>query len=147
MLDRRDLLTAGVGLVAFASVARAAEETAAKPGATGSNEKQQALAKAIGQCITVGNTCLDHCLTILGTGDTSLADCGKAVHDMLAVCTATQTLVVGKAAYLKPAVQLCIDACTECERTCRKHETHHEVCKACADACATCLKECQNLAA
>jgi hypothetical protein len=54
------------------------------------------LAKAIGQCIGAGNTCLDHCLTILGTGDTSLAECGKAVRNMLAVCNATQILVTGQ---------------------------------------------------
>jgi len=140
MLDRRDLLRIGVGLVAFAGVAGAAEENASQPGATGSNEKQQALAKAIAQCITAGDTCLDHCLTILGTGDTSLAECGKAVRNMLAVCNATQILVTGKPAYITPAVQLCIDACTDCERACRKHEDRHAICKACADACAATVK-------
>jgi len=144
MLDRRDLLTAGVGLVAFATVARAADEAAQKPAAAASSEGQQlaaqALAKAIGQCLTAGNACLDHCLTLLGSGDTSLAECSKAVRDMLAVCNATQILVVGKPAYVKSAVQLCIDACTDCERACRKHEERHAICKTCAEACAATIK-------
>ena len=140
MLDRRDLLTAGVGLVAFASVARAADEAAQKPAAGGSSEGQQALAKAVAQCITAGNACLDHCLTLLGSGDTSLAECAKSVPDMLAVCNATEVLVTSKAGYVKSAVQLCIEACTDCERACRKHEDHHAICKTCAEACAATIK-------
>ena len=75
-----------------------------------------------------------------GSGDTSLAECSKAVRDMLAVCNATQILVVGKPAYVKSAVQLCIDACTDCERACRKHEERHAICKTCAEACAATIK-------
>ena len=141
MLDRRDVLWAGLGLVAFASAARAAEETAQKPAAGGeANQTQRALAKAIGQCIEEGNVCLDHCLVLLGRGDTSLAECAKSVRDMLAVCSATQALVAGSSAHVKAAVQLCIDVCTDCERACRKHEAEHAICKACANACAATIK-------
>jgi Cys-rich four helix bundle protein (predicted Tat secretion target) len=141
MIERRDLLRVGVGLAAFATVARAADEAAHKPAAAaGPNQGQQALAKAIGQCITAGNACLDHCLTLLGSGDTSLAECGKSVRDMLAVCNAAQVLVSGNAGYVKSAVQLCIDACADCERACRKHEDRHAICKTCAEACAATIK-------
>ena len=141
MLDRRDMLRVGLGFVAFASVARAAEETAQKPAAASEpNQTQRGLAHAIGQCIEDGNVCLDHCLVLLGRGDTSLAECAKSVRDMLAVCSATQALVAGSSAHVKTAVQLCIDVCTDCERACRKHEAEHAVCKACANACAATIK-------
>jgi Cys-rich four helix bundle protein (predicted Tat secretion target) len=140
MIERRDLLRVGVGLAAFATVARAADE-GDKPALTaGSNQEQLALATAIGQCITVGNACLDHCLTLLGGGDRSLAECGRSVRAMLAVCNAAAVLVSSNAGYVKSAVQLCIDACTDCERACRKHEDRHAICKTCADACAATIK-------
>jgi hypothetical protein len=51
-----------------------------------------------------------------------------------------QAVVTSNPRHVKPAVQLCIDVCTDCERACRKHEAHHAVCKACADACAATVK-------
>jgi len=141
MLDRRDVLRAGLAFTAFAGVAHAAEETTQKPpAAQGPTEAQQVLAKAIGQCVEAGNVCLEHCLNLLGRGDTSLAECAKSVRDMLAVCSAAQALVVSNSRHVKPTVQLCVDVCTDCERASRKHETHHAVCKACADACAATVK-------
>ena len=140
MLDRRNLLRVGVGLAAYASVARAADDGAQKPAAPAAANAGPTFAHAIAQCITAGNVCLDHCLVLLGSGDTSLAECSKAVRDMLAVCNAAQILVVSKPAYVKPAVQLCIDACTDCEGACRKHAEHHLVCKNCAEACAATVK-------
>jgi len=139
MPDRRDVLRMGVGLVALAGVARAAEDASGKS-APGPSQPLRTLAKAIGECVGVGNECLAHCLTLLGSGDTSLADCAKTVRDMLAVCAATQALVASNSTHMKPAVQLCLDVCTDCERACRKHEGHHAVCKACADACAATAK-------
>ncbi|HVO27002.1 MAG TPA: Csp1 family four helix bundle copper storage protein [Candidatus Margulisiibacteriota bacterium] len=142
MIERRDLLRVGVALAAYASVARAADEAAPKSAVSVSaaSNEAQAFAQAIAQCITAGNACLDHCLAMLGSGDTSLAECSKAVRNMLAVCNATQVLVLSKPGYVKAAVQLCIDACTDCERACRKHAEHHAACKTCGDACAATVK-------
>ena len=142
MFDRRDLLRVAVGLAAYASVARAGDEAAPKSAVSASAVSNEglALAQALAQCITTGNACLDHCLVLLGSGDTSLAECSKAVRNMLAVCSATQVLVLSKPVYVKPAVQLCIDACTDCESACRKHAEQHVVCKTCADACTATVK-------
>ena len=137
MLNRRDMVRTGLAFVALTGVARAAEEAAPKPAAgADSSDTQQAFAKALGHCVIAGTECLQHCLTALGTGDTSLAECSKTVRDMLAVCGAEQILVLGESRRAKTTVRLCIDVCTDCEAACRKHEAHHAVCKACADACA-----------
>ena len=140
MLERRELLKAGIGVVALASTAAAADEVAHEHSAAGPSSAQQALVSAIGGCLTQGNLCLQHCLVALGGGDTTLAECSKTVRDMLAVCSATQTLVAGNSAHAKAAVQLCIDACSDCEGACRKHAEHHAVRKACADACTATIK-------
>ena len=136
MLNRRDMVRTGLAFVAFAGVAHAAEESAPMPAAGGPSDKQDAFARALGQCVTAGNACLQHCLKLLGAGDTSLAECSKAARDMLAVCAAEQTLVLGDSPRAKTAAELCIEVCTDCEAACRKHEAHHAVCKACADSCA-----------
>jgi len=141
MLDRRDILRVGMGVAALAGVAHAAEESAgelAAPRTAG--DAQERLAKAIGECVLTGNACLEHCLRLLGTGDTSLAECAKSVRDMLPVCGAVQALLAGNSPHTKAAVTLCLDVCTDCERACRKHESHHAICKKCADACASTAK-------
>ena len=140
MLERRELLKAGAGLVALAGAAAAADEVGHEPSTAAASSALQALASAIGGCLTEGNLCLQHCLVALGSGDTTLAECSKAVRDMLAVCTAAQALVASNSAHTKAAVQLCIDTCSDCERACRKHADQHAVCKACADACAVTIK-------
>jgi len=136
MLNRREMLRTGPAFFTLTSVAYAADESAPKPAAGGSSDKEEVFAKALGQCVSSGNACLQHCLNLLGTGDTSLAECSKAVRDMLAVCGAEQTLVLGESPRAKTAAQLCIDVCTGCEAACRKHETRHAVCKVCAESCA-----------
>ena len=139
MLNRRHLLQAGVGVAAFAGIARAVEPIANAPAAVASTG-EQALISAIGGCLAQGNLCLEHCIARLSGGDTSLAECARSVRDMLAVCAATQALVASNSVRQKAAVQLCIDICEDCERACRKHEAHHAICKACAEACATVVK-------
>jgi len=136
MLNRREMVRTGLAFFALASVAHAADEPAPKPAAGALSEKQEAFARALGQCVSAGNACLQHCLKLLGTGDTSLAECSKVVRDMLAVCGAEETLVLGGSPRAKTAAPLCIEVCTDCEAACRKHEARHAVCQACADSCA-----------
>lgn len=124
-------------MAAFAGIARAADEKAAPREATAA---EKALITAISGCLAEGNLCMEHCIARLSSGDTSMAECARSVRDMLAVCNATQALVSSNSPRKKAAMQLCIDACDDCERACRKHESHHAICKACADACAAVIK-------
>jgi len=138
MPDRRDVIRMGVSVLTLAGVAHAAEQSPETAGE--SSNGAAALSKAIADCVVTGNACLEHCLKALGNGDTTLAECATNVRDMLAVCAATQTLITGSSARTKAGVQLCLDVCADCERACRKHESHHAICKRCAEACAAVVK-------
>lgn len=84
-ISRRDLLASAAALGTTygldATVVLAAETPGNAPATDG-------LAKAAAECVRIGEECLQHCLVLLGQGDTSLADCSKTVQQMLAVCRA-----------------------------------------------------------
>lgn len=95
-----------------------------------------ALADAAAACITAGDACLDHCLTLLGKGDTSLAACARSVADMLAVNAALLRLAGLRSTHLAGMARVAIEVDGACEVECRKHAETHPPCKGCADACA-----------
>jgi len=143
-ITRRAMLLASAGTIiapAVATTVFATEGTAADGGADAG-----ALAAAAAQCIEAGNACLQHCLDMLGSGDTSLAECSQAVRQMLAICTAVGPIADARSKYLKPLARICLDACTDCEQACRKHEAHHAPCKHCAEACARTITEAKRFA-
>lgn len=107
----------------------------------------QALIDAAALCTTRGEVCLNHCMTLLGTGDTSLKDCVRTVTAMLATSAAVGRFAASEAPRLKELTKLCIDVCGDCEKECRKHEHHHAACKNCAEACAGFIEEGKKLIA
>lgn len=133
--SRREILVAGAAIAAASALPAAADDTATSP------------ARALALCIEAGNTCMQHCLTLLASGDKSLGDCATAVHQMLAVCNAMTVLVASGTRHLKAAAALCVDVCGDCEKACRVHAEHHAQCKACADACAATIAAVRKLAA
>jgi Cys-rich four helix bundle protein (predicted Tat secretion target) len=96
-------------------------------------------------CVNRGEVCLDHCLKLLATGDTSLKDCVRTVSAMLPMCTALARYAALEAPRLKQLAKLCIDVCSDCESECKRHQDHHAACKACAESCAACIKDCKAL--
>jgi Cys-rich four helix bundle protein (predicted Tat secretion target) len=148
MMNRRDLLLIGAGAIAMeavgvgiASAAEGAPKSADAPGLAHS-----AFRKTAQGCVDAGTACLQHCLILLGKGDTSLAECAQAVNEMLAVCKAIGPLAAADSKHLKSAARLCLDVCTDCEKACRPHIDHHAVCKACAEACTTTIAEAKKIA-
>jgi Cys-rich four helix bundle protein (predicted Tat secretion target) len=107
--------------------------------------QHQALVDAAFDCVRRGEACVPHCVETLAKGDTMLAECLESVLGMLPVCTAVARLAAMDAPRLKELAKVCGDICADCEKVCRKHESHHEVCKACADACAAFVKESKKL--
>lgn len=105
-----------------------------------------AVASTAAECIKTGQVCIDHCLSLLGQGDTSIAGCARSVEQMLPICAALQQLAVQKSAYLPGLAKVALQVCRDCEKECRKHADKHEPCKACAEACLACAKECEKLA-
>jgi len=142
-ITRREMMALGGTALALHAVrigVASAAETAA-PAA----EPASGLADAAAGCIAAGNACLQHCLDLLGKGDTSIAECSQTVRQMLAVCAAIGPLADAGSKHLKEAARLCLDVCTDCEAACRKHENHHAPCKRCADACARTIAEAKKV--
>lgn len=109
------------------------------------SSQHQALVDAAIDCVRRGEACVPHCVESLSKGDTMLAECLESVFAMMPVCTAVARLAANDAPRLKELAKVCGDICADCEKVCRKHEGHHEVCKACADACAAFVKESKKL--
>lgn len=93
------------------------------------------LVNIVADCIAAGRVCLNHCLRMLGTGNTSMAECSRAVSDMLAICEASESLAAAGSKHLKSLAAVCITACTDCSKACEPHVGHHDECKACKEAC------------
>lgn len=148
MMTRRDLLLVGAGAVALETVGvRVAAAAEGAPKADAPEQTHGAFQRAAQGCVDAGTACLQHCLTLLGKGDTSMAECAHAVNAMLAVCKAIGPLAAADSTHLKSAAPLCLDVCTDCEKACRPHLDHHAVCKACAEACTATIAEAKKIAA
>ncbi|MGQ0674021.1 MAG: four-helix bundle copper-binding protein [Hyphomicrobium sp.] len=151
-LSRRGLLEASIGtalaagaLTAPALAGAGADDHAGHGASTGGAAKHQALIDSALACVNRGEVCTAHCIELLAKGDTSIAECLRRVSAMLPMCRALSQFAALDAARLKDLARLCIDVCDDCEKECRRHETHHAVCKACAESCARCIKDCKAL--
>jgi Cys-rich four helix bundle protein (predicted Tat secretion target) len=108
-------------------------------------KKRAAVVAVANECIARGQACLSHCMETFVQGDTTMAECARAVQEMLATCQAFAQLAANDSVVLKPMSQACIAVCEECEKQCRVHEDHQPECKACADACADLVREAKKL--
>ena len=100
---------------------------------------------SISECLRDGEICLAECLRLLGKGDTSMADCSKNVHQMLAVCGAVPTLVAADSPRLRALLEVCASVCEDCEAACKPHVGHHPECAACATSCRRCAAACRAM--
>ena len=148
-----DLVTA-VGLTSFAGAAVAADAKAAHdmqnmPAAhdhAAMSGKYPALVAATSKCVTTGDACVNHCLTLLGEGDKELAACAKTVRDTIAACTALRELAAANSPHVAALAKVVADICRGCKSECDKHDKH-QPCRDCGEACAQCAKECDKVAA
>ncbi|MBL8884439.1 MAG: four-helix bundle copper-binding protein [Hyphomicrobium sp.] len=107
--------------------------------------KHKALIDSAFACLNHGEICINHCLTTLSTGDTSLKDCMRSVSVMMPMCAALARAGALEASRLKDIAKVCIDICADCETECKKHAEHHAACKACGQSCADCIAECKKV--
>ena len=146
-MDRRDLL-AGAGAVLAAAATQQAFAQA-QPGEHAHHRhgkgKNLALADSAAKCVTTGEACGNHCITVLEQGDKTIAACARSVNQLIAICTALQAVAAQDGTQLAKLAKVAMDVCKECEDECRKHEKKHQECKDCGDACAACYKECKKL--
>ncbi|MFO1321609.1 MAG: Csp1 family four helix bundle copper storage protein [Burkholderiales bacterium] len=143
-MNRRTLLqfTGAVLAASAVSTAAAAEHDHHNHGAG-----HASLVTAAAACVARGEICLDHCLSSLASGDTSLKGCAQSVNEMLAVCGALRSVAAQNARSLGAIARIAHDVCLRCEEECRKHEKKHTQCRDCAEACAACAKECKAVMA
>jgi Cys-rich four helix bundle protein (predicted Tat secretion target) len=148
-MDRRDFITAtgvAAGAVVLAREGRAAhheqDHHGGHQGAANAGTPRDALVRATAECIGRGEVCLAHCIDLLATGDTMLAECARRLNEMVALCGALRSIAAQDAPSLRALALVTDEACRTCEEECRKHEDHHAQCRDCAEACAACRREC-----
>lgn len=142
-MDRRTVLLGGAALAGAAMMGnvQAADEHHHHHDAP----LNAGLAAAAADCVQKGQICLNHCLELLGQGEKEMADCAKAVNQMLALCGAMQALANQNSRLMKNLAAVALEACKLCQEACKKHADKHVACKNCGESCAACAKECQKL--
>ena len=160
-LQRREIIAglAGLGaaLTSAATLAQSATTTdhaehgkkvAAPPSALSAQHK--AVIDSTAECLRAGRVCLARCTDHLAAGMDTMADCPRAVMNMLSVVGAMAD-VAGFAnatpANIRSLAMTCARFCDTCAEACEPHAAHHAECKDCREACLACAKACNALAA
>ncbi len=158
-MNRREILGFGTAatLTTVAGVAMAADDPqagghdmhqiAAGHEHHGAGSRYADLVAATSHCVTAGDACLSHCLTLLGEGDKDLAACAKTVRDSIAACTALRELAAANSPHMLDLANVVSGICGDCEVECKKHE-RHSVCKDREKACHhDCKEVCDRVSA
>lgn len=148
-VDRRTALGSLTMLAAAAMAGSAVAETSADHEHMHHHgvNRHQALIDSAGNCMDAGEVCLAHCITLLGEGDKSMAECATNVNQMLSICRAVHDLAAQQSPYLPAMAKIAQDSCKACQDACKVHADKHQECKDCMDACEACAKECAKIAA
>ena len=147
---RRRELIAGLALAGTAIAAGDASAAPAQSASPASPAAQlSAVVTATAECQRAGRVCLAHCTDFLADGMAAMADCQRAVMNMLAV-TGAMSDVAGfgnaTATDIAALAATCARYCDACAEACRPHAAHHAECKSCMDACVECARACRTLA-
>ncbi|MEM6958750.1 MAG: Csp1 family four helix bundle copper storage protein [Myxococcota bacterium] len=110
-------------------------EPAQSAGAEADTSALDEWARVAAECHRVGERCLEHCIRLLGNGNTAMADCARTVNEMLPVCAAVGPLAAARSQHARQLAALCKAVCESCLAACEAHRSHHAECAACADAC------------
>jgi Cys-rich four helix bundle protein (predicted Tat secretion target) len=151
-MNRRETLLNGSALVVAASLGamacgtqNAVAQSAASPAAAAGGDGS-VIDLAL-DCQKKGEACADHCVRMLVTGNTTMAECIVAVRDMLPVTDTLARLASTNSKHLAAAARLAIEVCESCEAVCRKHAQIHVICRECAESCARTIAAARKLAA
>lgn len=150
-ISRRDAMTVAAGGAAVLSLTALAQGKGAPPAKEPAKDAKAAawtineplLAAAL-DCLKAGETCLDHCIRTLSTGDKSMAECAGTVRAMLPMCRALADLTRLNSSHVKALAAVCAKVCRDCEAACKKHQNHHAECKACMESCKRCADACEK---
>jgi Cys-rich four helix bundle protein (predicted Tat secretion target) len=141
-------VSASLGAIACGgqNVLAQATPPVAPPGGHHHHGGDPAVFEAAHACLTKGDACVAHCLGMLASGDTSMADCGRASRDMSAVMVGVAAAASSGSTHLADLARVAIAFCKDCEAACRKHADTHAVCRECAEACTRAIAAFQKVA-
>jgi Cys-rich four helix bundle protein (predicted Tat secretion target) len=105
------------------------------------------LARIVAECLAASEACHAHCLSLLATGDVSMATCARTTHACAALCRAMVTLASADADRLAALAAVCAATCSDCHDACAAHAGHHAPCARCAEACERCSAACAAVTA
>jgi Cys-rich four helix bundle protein (predicted Tat secretion target) len=105
------------------------------------------LARLVAECLAACEACHAHCLSLLATGDTSMARCSQTTHVCAALCRAMVTVANTESSHLAALAAVCAATCGDCHEACSQHAGHHAICARCADACQRCGDACRAISA
>lgn len=149
-MNRRELLLGATAMAAAATAGKvfAAEHDHSQMSMAHNHQssRNEKLIAAAADCVTKANNCLQHCLVLLGQGDTSMAACAQSSSQVIAMCNAVLQMAAAESKYLPQLAKVAMQVCKACEEECKKTEKHPE-CKACKESCAACYAECKKIAA
>jgi len=149
-MERRNFISTTAALAASAAITNFAKITnvfADEHHHKNMGSPALTLAVAASECVVKGQACLQHCMDMLATGDTSMAACSKTVREMMVYCDALSKAAAQGSKHMKELAKIAMETCKDCEAECRKHAEKHSVCKECAESCAECYKQCKSMAA
>lgn len=146
-MERRNFISTAGAFVATAALGKFTQAFADEGHHKHFNSASMSLAVAASECVVKGQACLQHCMTLLSSGDTSMAGCAKSVREMMVYCDALSKAAAQDSKHLKQLAKIAMDTCKDCEAECRKHADKHQVCKECAESCAECYQQCKSIAA
>ncbi|KIX70114.1 four-helix bundle copper-binding protein [Burkholderia pseudomallei] len=146
-MDRRDALF-GTGLLALSAMAVMERVSAQENSHTPASHLHHGghyldLAEAASACVSKGQACISHCISLMGSGNEELAACAASVSQMLSLCGALQQLANQNSSYVPALAKVTLDACNDCEMECKRHASQHEPCRACMESCRTCANQCR----
>lgn len=142
--SRRNLLK---GLLATSAVVAAGPVLAATDHSHHHHQMSKinkALVNIANECAQHGDECIDHCIELFKSGDTSVAKCAETVNEMIVMCRALAKMGTYQSEQLVAIAKICIDVCQVCADECGKH-TKHAQCKACEQSCLECIEECKKI--
>jgi len=147
-MNRREALLNTTAMAVAASLGaiacgaqNAAGQAAVVPAASGGD----GVVDTAFDCQKKGEACADHCVRMLSTGDTTMAECFLAVREMLPATAALAHLAAMSSKHLPAAARLALEVSESCEAACRKHAQVHAVCRDCADSCVRTIAACRKI--
>lgn len=103
-------------------------------------KKMYEMISVLADCQAACNFCFHSCLEEAEVK--MMARCIMLDRDCSEICGLTISMVASESEFATKALELCIAACDECARECRKHRYDH--CEKCAEACEKCSEACRE---